>query len=105
MSPSLRLSTSLLGLLTLLAGASISGCRTAPVNMENLWTPNRATKEHVTSFFLVFPPRDESLWQMPNQTLPQGTPVAFIQTRRGYHQVQLQSLEVGWVPKGSLKRY
>ena len=81
----------------------LPGCKSSPAYSPNQWQPNRQTKDHVTNFFLVFPPRDESLWKMPNQTLPQGTPVLFLQTRKKYHQVQLQSLEVGYVPKGSLK--
>lgn len=84
---------------------SLSGCKSNPVRTPDHWEPNRQTKDHVTSFYLVFPPKDKSLWKMPNQTLPVGTPVRFIQTKRGYHQVQLQSLELGWVPKGTLKGY
>ena len=96
-----------LGLVPLLALGTIlvSGCKSNPVRSPDHWQPNRQTKEHVTNFYLVFPPRDESLWKMPNQTLPEGTPVRFIQTKRGYHQVQLQSLELGWVPKGTLQNY
>ena len=83
----------------------LSGCKTGPAYSPNQWQPNRQTRDNVTNFFLVFPPKDESLWKMPNQTLPQGTPVLFLQTKRKYHQVQLQTLEIGYVPKGSLKQY
>lgn len=82
----------------------LTSCATGPATSKAAWEPNRHTKPVVTPFWIQFPPKAEGLWVMPNATLPKNTPVRFLEHRRGFAQVQLDTLERGWVPRGTLGR-
>lgn len=88
----------------LLAAISLVGCAASPVMQKAAWTANRQTRPAVTPFWHEFPPTAKGMWIMPNQTLPRNTPMRYLGNRRGFSHVQLESLEIGWVPLGTLKR-
>ncbi len=94
----LRVLASILSLFTL------NGCATAPATSQAAWEPNRHTKPVVTPFWQEFPPKAQGLWIMPNATLPRNTPLRLLDHRRGFAHVQLDTLERGWVPRGTLGR-
>lgn len=81
-----------------------AGCAASPVNTRAAWEPNRHTGPVVTPFWVEFPPKAEALWRIPNATLPRNTEVRLLGKRRGFALVQLESLERGWVPRGTLRR-
>jgi hypothetical protein len=80
-----------------------AGCAASPVNSRAAWEPNRKTRGTVTPFWIQFPPKAKGFFIIPNQTLPQNTPVRMIGKRRGFVHVQLENLEMGWMPRGTLK--
>ncbi len=82
----------------------VAGCATAPATSQAAWEPNRKTKPVVTPFWIQFPPKAEGLWVMPNATFPRNTPIRLLDHRRGFAYVQLDTLERGWVPRGTLGR-
>ncbi len=88
----------------ILVAVALAGCAATPVSQRSAWTANRETRPVVTPFWNEFPPTAKGLWVIPNQTLPRNTPVRFLGNRRGFARVQMESLEMGWVPRGTLKR-
>lgn len=82
----------------------LHGCATAPATSQAAWEPNRHTKPVVTPYWVEFPPKATGLWIMPNATFPRNTPVRLLEHRRGFAHVQLDTLERGWVPRGTLGR-
>ncbi|MCB1229922.1 MAG: hypothetical protein KDN19_06635 [Verrucomicrobiae bacterium] len=82
----------------------LPGCATDPATSKTAWEPNRHTKPVVTPFWIQFPPKAEDLWVMPNATLPRNTPLRLLGNRRGFSYVQMDTLERGWVPRGTLGR-
>jgi hypothetical protein len=82
----------------------LSGCATTPVSDRAAWVPNRRVVATVAPYWKVFPPSSQGLEVIPNRTFGRGTPVRFLGNRFGFSEVQLDTLERGWVPQGTLGR-
>lgn len=83
---------------------ALSGCATTPVSDRAAWVPNRRVAAPVAPFWKVYPPASLGLEVIPNLPLDRGTPVRFLGNRFGFSEVQLETLERGWVPRGTLGR-
>lgn len=83
---------------------TLMGCAASPASNRAAWRANRHTAPVVTPFWNSFPPSAGGLNVIPNRTLAAGTPVRFLGNRWGFAEVQMETLERGWVPQGTLNR-
>ncbi|MCB1078573.1 MAG: hypothetical protein KDM63_05530 [Verrucomicrobiae bacterium] len=91
-------------LLILAASLSLSSCASAPATSRETWRANRQVDVVVAPFWKEFPPFAGGLDVLPNRTLGRGTPVRFLRNHFGFAEVQLESMERGWMPQGMLGR-
>lgn len=84
--------------------AVLAGCASPPATHRAEWTPNRRVAVVVAPYWSAFPPFAEGLDVIPSRTLGRGTPVRQLRNRYGFSEIQLETLERGWVPRGLLER-
>lgn len=92
----------LLATLALIVG--LAGCATAPATSLQAWQPNRTVSVVVAPFWREFPPDAAGLGVIPQRTLARGTRVRLLRHHFGFAEVQLDTLERGWLPRGLLER-
>jgi len=80
------------------------GCAHAPAKHQAGWTANRRVAVVVAPFWTEFPPFADGLNVIPSVTLGRGTPVRFLRNHLGFAEIQLKTLERGWIPQGMLER-
>lgn len=80
------------------------GCAHAPASTQASWEANRRVAVVVAPFWKEFPPFADGLNVIPAVTLGRGTPVRFLRNHFGFAEVQLRTLERGWIPQGMLER-
>jgi hypothetical protein len=80
------------------------GCAHAPAKSQAGWEANRRVAVVVAPYWREFPPFAGGLDVIPSVTLARGTPVRFLRNHLGFAEIQLRTLERGWIPRGMLER-